>query len=455
MRQSNYVLALVAAAVLAGCGDSGSGPASTLLSKAQKPVFARQVVFGDSLADVGSYKVGPIAAAGGGKFTVNGVVAGKPELDGRTWSEWLAATMGMSAPCAAQTGLNGQGMFAVPVQNHLNCYNYAQGGARVTNPVGPGNALTGDPTGALTVPVVTQVATHLARNGGKFGGNEVVYVMAGGNDLLMLMGQLAAAATAAGTSAGQTAFGQSLVTQLAAGAPNPQSAAVAIATAMQTERARPGSTDQTVVGAAVTAAVMAGNTAAGSPAVYGPMVATATAAGQAAGAKAGQDYLTANGPNNVPAMGAAGAELANIINTQILGKGAKYVVVNNLPDVSVSPSARSQSASAQQLIKGMATSFNTALRANLPDDARVLYVDLFALSNDQFANPSKYGLTNTTAVACGPNAGGTSSLMCNGTNLVAGDVSRYMFADSVHPTPYEHSLVARYIADQMFTKGWL
>ncbi|HEY1044153.1 MAG TPA: SGNH/GDSL hydrolase family protein [Telluria sp.] len=457
MRQSNYVLALLAAAVLAGCGDSGSSATANRPNQlAAKPQFTQQVVFGDSLADVGTYAVGPVAAAGGGKFTVNGAVTGKADLDGRTWSEVLAANLGLPKPCAAQTGLAGQGPFAVPVVNHPGCFVYAQGGARITHPVGPGNPLTGDPNGfALTVPVVTQVANHLARTGGKFSANEVVYVMAGGNDLLMLMGQLAANATAAGTSAGATAFAQSLVTQLAAGAPDPQAAAVAIATAMATERARPGSTDQTVVGAAVQAAVMAGNTAVASPAVYGPMVAKATADGQAAGAKAGNDYLAANGPKQVPAMGEAGTQLANIIMTQIVGKGAKYVVVNNLPDVSVSPSARSQSASAQQLIKGMATSFNTALRAGLPEDPRILYVDVFQLSIDQAANPSVYGLTNTTGMACGPNPGGTSSLFCNGTNLVAGDVSRYMFADSVHPTPYEHSLVAKYVWEQMFRKGWL
>ncbi|HEU4852001.1 MAG TPA: SGNH/GDSL hydrolase family protein [Telluria sp.] len=453
MRQTNYVLALIAAVALAGCGESGSSGARQNLLSGNK--FASQVVFGDSLADVGSYAVGPIAAAGGGKFTVNGVVAGKPDLDGRIWSEVVASYLGMEKPCAAQTGLNGKGPYAVPVVNHLNCFSYAQGGARVSNPVGPGNALTGDPVGALTVPVSTQIATHLARSGGKFSGKEVVFVMAGGNDLLMQMGQLASAATAAGTTAGATAFSTSLVTQLAAGAPNPTTAAAAIATAMQTERARVGSTDQTVVGAAVTAAVMAGNTAVASPAVYGPMVATATTAGQQAGAKAGADYLAANGPKLVPVMADAGAELAALINTQIIGKGAKYVVVNNLPDVSVSPSARAQNASAQQLIKGMATAFNTALRAGLGEEPKVLYVDLFEFSIDQAANPGNYGLSNTTGVACGPNAGGTSSLLCNGTNLVTGDVSRYMFADSVHPTPYEHSLVGKLVVEKMLMKGWL
>jgi phospholipase/lecithinase/hemolysin len=30
-----------------------------------------------------------------------------------------------------------------------------------------------------------------------------------------------------------------------------------------------------------------------------------------------------------------------------------------------------------------------------------------------------------------------------------------MFADSVHPTPFEYSLLARYVAEQMMVKGWL
>jgi len=62
---------------------------------------------------------------------------------------------------------------------------------------------------------------------------------------------------------------------------------------------------------------------------------------------------------------------------------------------------------------------------------------------------------NTTTPACGPNILGGSSLVCNGSNVIAGDVSHYMFADGVHPTPFEYSLVAKYVAEQMILKGWL
>jgi hypothetical protein len=67
----------------------------------------------------------------------------------------------------------------------------------------PGNKLTGSALGALTYPVATQIANHLKAVGGKFKGDEVVLVMAGGNDALFQLGALSAAATAAGTTAGR------------------------------------------------------------------------------------------------------------------------------------------------------------------------------------------------------------------------------------------------------------
>lgn len=443
MRHTNFALALLTAAALTACGGNGSsGGDQTLKTK-----FSAEVVFGDSLADTGSYAVGPIAAAGGGRFTINAPGA-------MMWPEYMAAQLGLPKPCSAQTGLVGQGPFAVAVKNNAGCYNYAQGGARVTNPIGPGNPLTG-PTGfAMTVPVVTQVANHLAASGGKFSGTEVVMIMAGGNDALTLLGQLEAAATAAGTAAGQQTFATTLTGLLAAGATNPQTAAQAIGAAIMTESAKPGHTDQTVVAAAVgAAATQPGNAAVADPAVYGPMVVKAQTAATAAGQKAGADYAAAHGPDAVKAMAQAGGELAALVKTQIIGKGANYVVVNNLPDVSISPSAKKEPAEIQALVKAMAKAFNDTLSAGIAGDPKVLYVDLFTSSQDQVVNPGPYGLTNITTPACNNPEG--SSVFCTSKTLVASDVSHYLFADGVHPSPYEHSLIARLIAEQMIVKGWL
>jgi phospholipase/lecithinase/hemolysin len=107
------------------------------------------------------------------------------------------------------------------------------------------------------------------------------------------------------------------------------------------------------------------------------------------------------------------------------------------------------------LIDGAVQTFNGALSAGLAGDSHVLYVDLYTVSHDQMTNPGPYGLTNTKDLACGANALGHSSLVCNGSNVVAGDVSHWMYADEVHPTPYEYSLIARYVLEQMVVKGWL
>ena len=168
--------AMAAALLLAACGGSGDDAQTTRVR------FKSMVNFGDSLSDVGTYKVGTVAALKGGQYTINSDI-------NQNWTALMAKQLSLPEPCPAQTGLNGaaaQG-FNVPVVNKAGCTNYAQGGSRVTNPVGPGNALLGGANavlGQLTVPLVTQVANHLTATGGTFSGNEIVTVMAGGNDAI-------------------------------------------------------------------------------------------------------------------------------------------------------------------------------------------------------------------------------------------------------------------------------
>jgi len=155
--------------------------------------FSRQISFGDSLSDVGSYAVGTIAALGGGEFTVNG-----PGV--QNWTGVMAAKFGLSEPCAAQTGLDGEaslGLKVMPPTNHQACTGYAQGGARITNPIGIGNKATGGANeilGFLTVPVVDQIQNHLNNNHGKFSDDEIVFVFAGANDIFFQLALLQAGA---------------------------------------------------------------------------------------------------------------------------------------------------------------------------------------------------------------------------------------------------------------------
>jgi phospholipase/lecithinase/hemolysin len=126
---------------------------------------------------------------GGGRYTVN-------TGDAVNWTELLASTIGVDPLCPAQTGLNSAIELGghQTIENHLTCFSYAQGGARVTDPIGPGNEALwlayGDASGMLgqlTDPIVNQIARHLAKTevAGQFAADDLVTVMAGGNDLFM------------------------------------------------------------------------------------------------------------------------------------------------------------------------------------------------------------------------------------------------------------------------------
>ncbi|MBK9442192.1 MAG: SGNH/GDSL hydrolase family protein [Comamonadaceae bacterium] len=377
MRQLKWVgVAFGTALLLAACGGGDGDQTPTVK-------FTSMVSFGDSLSDVGTHKVGTVAALGGGLYTVNGIAGaiGANPTPSKNWTELIAVQAGLAAPCPAQTGLDGaaaQG-FSVPVVNHTGCYGYAQGGSRVTNPVGPGNKLLGGDNallGQLTVPVVTQISNHLTASGGSFKGTELVTVMAGGNDIFLNLATISPTVTA-------------------------------------------------LVGAGMSVS----------------------------------DATTQASTSAVTEMGKAGAELAGYTKALIVGKGAKYVVVVNLPDASKTPFGYSQEAATQGLINGMVTTFNTQLQNGLVGTPGVIIVDAYSDIRNQAVNPASYALSNVTMPACNltapsPNALG-SSLVCNSTNVVAGDVSHYLFADTVHPTPYGYKLLAQLVTKSLVLAGWL
>jgi phospholipase/lecithinase/hemolysin len=350
--------AAVASVLLAACGGGGDGDQSPHVQ------YSKLVVFGDSLSDVGSYATPGVVAQGGGKYTVNGAGV-------MIWVERLAAQMQVTAPCAAETGLQASGPFAAlaaPTVTVAGCFDYAQGGSRVTNPIGVANAaLLPDSSGylgQLTDPVVDQMQRHLAAIGGSYAGDELVSVLAGANDLFINL-------------------------------------------------------------ATVSATVAAG----GDP----------TAAGTAAGT----------------AMATAAGELAGYVQSLVLAKGAKHVVVVNVPDVSKTPFALSQDAATQGLIQQLTEAFNTQLASSLANVSGVLIVDAYTQSQDQAANPAQYALTNVTTPACDPTKTPIGSLTCSAATVISGDISHYEYADSVHPTPYGYELLAQFVAEKLISAGWL
>ena len=195
----------LAALLLAACGGGDPdvpGTGSPAGAPTTKGTFTAVVSFGDSLSDVGTYAPATSLAGNGtapffgGKFTTNETSTGAPDANplGKVWVENLAASLGLVVT-PAEVGFNGASVkcpaAAVPALAGT-CTAYGQGGSRVTDPNGIGHdPVTGK--GALTVPVVTQIANHLARFG-TFKKTDLILVYAGNNDVFTQFGAFAATA---------------------------------------------------------------------------------------------------------------------------------------------------------------------------------------------------------------------------------------------------------------------
>lgn len=380
------------------------GVSANNLDASSTPSFSQLVVFGDSLSDVGTYRVGSIAAIGGGRWTIN-------SSSTKNWTELVASAHHLPQPCAAQTGLLSitPGLTGAPVNNFSNCRNYAQGSSRVTSPFGPlshaiqqaltlNNVPASQNSGALGLlaqPTTTQMAQHLRNVGGTYSGTELVTVLVGANDIFMSLNAVSSAARANASTAIATA-------QFAdwASLPNWKS--------IQASLSAPGTS-----------------------------VAVATAQQTA------QSY-----------MKLAATNLATAVKTQIIAKGAKHIAIINVPDISVTPYITSQnSLDSTALSKSLTKIFNATLQAELAD-TKVVFIDAFTNSQNQIANPAQHGLTNVTIPACSPTAPQNplqgSSLTCTNSSTIAGvDTSNYLFADGVHPTPYGHKLLAELVINSL------
>ena len=91
---------------------------------------------------------------------------------------------------------------------------------------------------------------------------------------------------------------------------------------------------------------------------------------------------------------------------------------------------------------------NSELAKGLTGVAGIYLLDDYARGQAIAANPASVGHTNVTIPSCGPDAftspGDTvgDSIICTAKTLIAGDTSKYAFADDVHPTPYAHQVAA-------------
>lgn len=165
------------------------------------------------------------------------------------------------------------------------------------------------------------------------------------------------------------------------------------------------------------------------------------------------DLFTALGSSATAGTVVGQAALTTVANIQALqNAGANTIVVFNLPNVGATPQFSNAtlfpltapaSASVTQLSTIYNTTFNNAL-AGLGDG--IVPINVYALIEDIRLNPSLYGFTNVTGIACNG-----SSVACypspspTGVSYAPGTNETFLFADGVHPSGAAHRMLANVV----------
>ena len=390
-RWQPLALAVAASLALAACGGGDDG------NDDANPLGITAVkVFGDSLSDSGTFAGLP---GQGRTFTVQGT-RNEPTV---LWVEHVTAAYGLGAQCPVYK-FNGTAFAPNP---KAGCTNYAIGGGRINNPLDSGGALA-------PLSIKKQLQDGAAAGWAK---GDLLLIDGGGNDAADLVGAYLNAPSDRGVK-----YLALLRTQLSE---------QALAQVM----GRPN--DQETAGGLFMQALADGFVAE--------------------------------------------------IRASALDKGAQHVVVANMPTITYTPrfqavldriadangggvpgtTARAQ---AEALFKGWVNAFNQRLAANLAGDKRVQVIDVAGRFTDFMVRPSAYGLSNVTLPVCG--ADGVTVLpkrdfasctadALSGTTPPPGAPAgrswweRFMFADSFHPTPYGHALMADQVIQVLDDADWL
>ena len=153
-------------------------------------------------------------------------------------------------------------------------------------------------------------------------------------------------------------------------------------------------------------------------------------------------YVVWGGANDLLA---AAANPANAINTissaagsqvaaikALKDSGANYILVPNIPDIGLTPTAIAAGAGFQSSGTMLANLYNQTMYSGaVATGANIIPLDTFSLLQQVAANPTAYGFTNMTQKACNT----SSSLLCGSSTLVApGANESYFFADGIHPS---------------------
>ncbi|MHA3079820.1 autotransporter domain-containing protein [Acinetobacter sp. ANC 5502] len=140
--------------------------------------------------------------------------------------------------------------------------------------------------------------------------------------------------------------------------------------------------------------------------------------------------------------------------------GANYVVVYNLPNMGLTPSALESGTTVAGYFTQLSQLYNYNLSNGLDSlsasGLNIVPVNVYGLLSEVVANPAAYGFSNVTNEACGV---GSSSVACGPAGsgapytYAAGTNQSYLFADGVHPTTATHRLLAQAVLAELAAPG--
>jgi phospholipase/lecithinase/hemolysin len=144
-------------------------------------------------------------------------------------------------------------------------------------------------------------------------------------------------------------------------------------------------------------------------------------------------FVVWGGPNDFfqqpPGSGSPSTAAQNIVTIvdDLLGAGARHILVPGMPDLSLTPEFHGSAAA-----QAFSQSFNSALQSSLP--AGVFYFDTYGFMHNIVNHPQDFEFTNVTT----PCLTGPPYSVCGNTQVQ----SEYLFWDGVHPTTTAASFLA-------------
>lgn len=134
---------------------------------------------------------------------------------------------------------------------------------------------------------------------------------------------------------------------------------------------------------------------------------------------------------------------------QLVQNGASNMIVIDMPSLDKTPSFADESDAEKQAMHARVRQHNSLLASDMAGleqslNVTISMVAMLDIFESIYWNGSFYGITNNIDTAC-QNGGG----LCDSNDVVVPNPNEYIFFDDLHPTANIHSLIGKYVIEQV------